>query len=109
MGVFMPPLNHRGSNASTPQVSVDRRAIRSAMRTIADRLRQARSDLGITQQELGRRAGVSQKTIAKIEAGRTQRPIEILAIAKAAQVEPEWLLEGRRPSAAVQPKLRSLR
>ena len=38
--------------------------------TLGDRLRKARNDAGLTQQELSKRSGVSQQAISNIEAGR---------------------------------------
>ena len=68
--------------------------------TIAIRLAQARTALGKTQGQLAHDAGVSQGTIGNIEAGARKAPRELLAIAKALGVSPEWLKTGKGPQAA---------
>lgn len=64
---------------------------------IATRLIYARSRLGISQGEVGRRAGVSQGTIGNIESDARRNPRELLAIARAVGVRPEWLKTGEQP------------
>lgn len=65
------------------------------MNTIAERLQQTRKELGLTQPALAIKAGVSQGTIGNIESGLRKRPREILAIASALNVNPEWLETGK--------------
>lgn len=67
------------------------------MNAIADRLKEAREELGLTQPQLAAKAGVSPGAIGNIEAGIRKRPRELLAIAKAADVRPEWLQNGTPP------------
>ena len=43
------------------------------MQTIGDQVKQIRTALGMTQQQLAERAGLSQSAIAEIEAGRRER------------------------------------
>lgn len=62
--------------------------------TLAQRLKEAREALGLSQEQLAQLAGVSQGTIGNIESGTRKRPREIVAIAKAVKVNPEWLLKG---------------
>jgi phage repressor protein C with HTH and peptisase S24 domain len=62
--------------------------------TIAERLKAAREKLGLTQNQLARKAKVSQGTISNIENEIRNRPREILEIAKALNVSPEWLQNG---------------
>jgi len=61
------------------------------------RLQMARTELGMTQIELARRAGVSQSTIANIESGRNAGSKHILQIAVAMGINPRWLSEGAVP------------
>lgn len=70
--------------------------------TIAERLKQAREALGLSQLEVAIAAGVKQGTIGNIEAGLRSRPRELLAIAAAVKVSPQWLLTGKEhgPSSA---------
>lgn len=63
--------------------------------SIADRLKQAREDKGLSQPALAERAGVTQGTIGNVEAGLRKNPRELLAIAAALGVEAEWLKSGR--------------
>ena len=68
--------------------------------TIADRLTETREAAGLSQAELASMAGVSQGTIGNIEAGIRKNPRELLAIAKALNVEAEWLKSGKSPRTA---------
>jgi len=65
------------------------------MSSIAERLRQAREDADLTQPALAMRAGVSQGTIGNIEAGIRKRPRDLVSIALALGVSPEWLETGK--------------
>jgi len=67
------------------------------MKGIAERLKQARKALELTQAELAKKARVSQSTIGNIEAGLRDRPRELLAIAAALNVDPCWLETGKNP------------
>lgn len=73
------------------------RATLTVVKTIAERLKQAREEKRLTQPELADRAGVSQGTIGNVEAGLRKNPRELLAIAAALDVEPEWLKTGKGP------------
>lgn len=64
------------------------------MGKIADRFKQRRHELGLSQQELADRAGVAQQTIAKIESGNTDNPRRITALADALQTTERWLISG---------------
>jgi len=61
------------------------------MKTLAQRLKETRLEEGLSQKALGLRAGVSQTTIANIEGGRNKGSTELVAIATALGVRPEWL------------------
>lgn len=64
---------------------------------IAERLKAAREEAGLNQPQLAAAAGVSQGTIGNIESGARRNPRELLSIAKAVGVHPEWLKSGRGP------------
>lgn len=70
------------------------------MNTLAERLVLARKQKSIrdnvefTQQDLATKAGVSQGSIGHLESGRTSTSRKITAIAKALDVDPEWLANG---------------
>lgn len=65
--------------------------------TIGERLRQARKKAGITQSELARRAKVTPSAISQIESGLSKKPdaINLLKIARALDVTPDWLITGK--------------
>ncbi|WP_370387517.1 helix-turn-helix domain-containing protein [Snodgrassella alvi] len=67
--------------------------------SFGDRLKQRRIELKLSQQELGKRAKVSQGTIAQLETGLTQSSARIIDLANALNVSPEWLLYGKNPPA----------
>ncbi|MES9963822.1 MAG: helix-turn-helix transcriptional regulator [Candidatus Sedimenticola sp. 20ELBAFRAG] len=64
--------------------------------TLSHRLRFLRSELGITQKQLGDMCFESQSVIHKIENGQILRPRAIEAIADALNVNPAWLQFGER-------------
>lgn len=65
--------------------------------TIAARLLETRKKAGLTQLHLAQKANVSQGTIGNIESGVRTNPRELLAIAAALDVQPEWLKSGKPP------------
>lgn len=71
------------------------------MESFGDRIKQRRLELKLSQHELGKRAKVSQGTIAQIETGLSQSSAKIIDLATALNVSPEWLLYGRNPPAEV--------
>lgn len=64
---------------------------------LSTRLRQARKDAGLTQQELADRAGLAQATISKMESGQISQTTEILTLARVLGVNPDWLARGIGP------------
>lgn len=72
-----------------------RAGIITFVKTIADRLKEARQELGWNQAQLAAQVGVAQSTIGNIEAGQRKRPRELLSIAKALGVSAEWLETGK--------------
>jgi len=62
---------------------------------IAERLQEARLSKEWTQGQLASAAGVSQGTIGNIESGLRKNPRELLAIASALGVSPDWLKTGK--------------
>lgn len=71
------------------------------MKTLAERLTWARAQKSLrdkmefTQMDLASRAGVSQGAIGHLESGRTSTSRSITSIAKALEVDPAWLADGR--------------
>ena len=64
------------------------------MESLATRARAARKKAGMTQKEAQDASGVSQSDISKIERGDTLRPAGLLALARAYEVNPDWLDTG---------------
>lgn len=67
------------------------------MKTIAERIKAVRQELGWSQVQLAEEVGVSQSSIGNIESGFRQRPRELVSIAKALRVSAEWLETGKGP------------
>jgi len=91
-GIFSEQKNHPcrlSGYASSSNVT--------AMSTLASRLRARMQALNLTQEDLANRLDVSQTTISKLVVGKTERPRNILELAKALQTSPNWLLFGRGP------------
>lgn len=65
------------------------------MKTLAERVKYAREQQDLSQQEVAEKAGISQPTYFKIENGLTQKPRNILDIAEALKVSPHWLATGQ--------------
>lgn len=65
------------------------------MNTLAKRLRYAREQAGLSQSGLARGIGIRPQAIQAIEAGQVRRPRNIVEIAAALGVAPEWLLLGK--------------
>lgn len=68
------------------------------MDALGDRLREARSRVGMTQAELWRRAGVSVPALSRLEQGHTApKPSTVRKLARALGVRVEWLTIGEAP------------
>lgn len=59
-----------------------------------DRVRARRKELGLSQQELAKRAGIGQSSIGQIENGRNKSTTKIIELAKALETTPEYLTQG---------------
>lgn len=64
------------------------------MYTLADRLKWARLRAGLSQEQLGDKAGVSQSTIGNLEAGTRNSARRLPQIADILGVSALWLAEG---------------
>lgn len=91
------PLNHVCDISPITNVLTYSGPITSVISTLADRLRTARTEAELRQEQLASLAGVSQGTIANLEAGTRKNPRELLAIARALGVNAEWLKTGKGP------------
>lgn len=64
------------------------------MKTLAERLKRARTFRGHTQKGLADLIGVSQAAIQKIETGKALQTTKIVDLSNALKVRPEWLSTG---------------
>lgn len=64
---------------------------------LAERLKLARKDKGLTQKALADLIGVSQAAIQKIETGKAAQTTKIVDLADALGVRPAWLSAGEEP------------
>ncbi|MFW0766500.1 LexA family protein [Trabulsiella odontotermitis] len=62
--------------------------------SLADRVKQKRTELGLTQAEAAQLAGIRQQSWQSIENGDTRKPRNIVGIAKALKCDADWLLNG---------------
>lgn len=62
--------------------------------SLADRVKQKRIELGLTQTEAAERAGIRQQSWQSIEDGKTLKPRNIIGIAKALKCDADWLMNG---------------
>lgn len=64
--------------------------------TIGDRIKQERLALKLTQEELGRRVGITKSAINKIETGSTKSttPTHLVRLARVFNVSTDWLAIG---------------
>ena len=68
-------------------------------RNFAERVKERRLELELSQSALAKRAKVTQGTIAQIELGHSQGSGKLVDLAFALGVSPEWLLYGKNPPA----------
>ncbi len=67
--------------------------------TISDRIFERIKQLSMTQKEFAKKAGIQQSTISEWKKNKTNPSSDkILAICKALDVTPEWLLSGVDPA-----------
>ena len=66
-----------------------------AMDTIGKRVRTRRLELGLTQVQLARKAGMKQGTISDLERGRNDSTMELIGLSVALNCRPEWLRTGK--------------
>lgn len=62
---------------------------------IGERIRKERLDKKWSQEELARRTGVSQGLISQLENGINKETVNLTSIARALEVEPDWLQSGK--------------
>ncbi len=64
---------------------------------LADRLRQRRKQLKLTQAQLAEKAGMTQQTVQQLETRKVLSTGRIVDLAAALGVRPEWLAEEKGP------------
>jgi len=73
------------------------------MKTLAERLAEARNEAGMSQGALAKLAGCGQSTIASVERGRNQGSTVLPRLAEILGVSALWLAEGRGPKRPTHP------
>lgn len=66
----------------------------SDMKTLGDRVKERREQMGMTQKQLAARAGLRQNTISDLERGRNDGSRHLVALAVALKTTAEWLTDG---------------
>ena len=67
------------------------------MESLADRVKNIRKELGLSQSEVARRVGVKPQAIQSLESGRIKSPKYIVTLANVLNVSPESLLGINEP------------
>lgn len=62
---------------------------------IAENIKTRMREIGLTQNELAEKAGISQVTVHKLISGKISRTSRLIDIAKALECDPEWLSTGK--------------
>ena len=65
------------------------------MDTIGQRVKARRLEMGLTQVQLARKAGMKQSTLSDLERGRNDSTMELINLASALNCRPEWLRTGK--------------
>ncbi len=65
---------------------------------LKDRLKIAREMRGLSQDDLAKKAKCSQSTIGNVESGARESLRNLIPVARALQVSPDWLYDGRGPA-----------
>lgn len=73
--------------------------------TIGERIRQCRIELDMTQQQLADAVGMTKASVSGLELGTSKSPSasNLLPIARALKVHPEWLVTGKGERRALSP------
>lgn len=64
------------------------------LEALGKRIRERRLELGMTQQELAKRAGIAQSTLSALEQGKTEKSRDLVSIAQALRTNPTFLATG---------------
>lgn len=67
----------------------------NAKMSIGERVRSARNSKGMTQNDLVKKAGISQSALSELETGKSTNSYNLVAIAAALGVDARWLETGR--------------
>lgn len=65
--------------------------------SFGSRVKKRREELGMTQPELAKAAGIKQPTVSNIESGRNKGSSYVVQLATALKCSPHWLATGRGP------------
>lgn len=88
-------ISHRRFNCNRPSgINLNHNC---DMNTLGERLKARREKLELDQEQLAKRAKVSQTTISDLERGRNKRSKFVGQLARALHCRVEWLEKGRGP------------
>lgn len=76
--------------------------------SLSARLKQRRKELGYSQTQVAKLAGLSQPSYGDLENGKTQSSRSLVQIANALKASPEWLLTGEGEMLSVQAQVDEL-
>lgn len=65
-----------------------------AKQTLGDRIKLARDELKLSQQQLAKAVEITQQTVQELESGRSQTTRKILKFADVLKQDPKWLQDG---------------
>lgn len=65
--------------------------------SIGSRLKEARKEARLSQKQLAEKSGASQQMISKLETGKAKETSDIVALARACGIRPDWLQDGSLP------------
>ncbi|WP_392421355.1 helix-turn-helix domain-containing protein [Edwardsiella piscicida] len=63
-------------------------------KTLSQRMKLRRAELGLTQAEVAAKSGITQQSYQQIESGETKRPRNLLEIAEVLKCAASWLMFG---------------
>ena len=65
------------------------------MESFAERVKNRRTALGLTQHDVAKISGLKQSDVSKIEHGRVNETTKVLGLARALRCDPDWLATGK--------------
>ena len=97
MGMNYRPTNIEVNRDANSRLLHNLDVKRTTQDTPGERIRAMRETKGMNQTQLAKKAGIEQPSLSQIETGdtRTLRGKTLMGLAKALEVNPQWILTGR--------------